>query len=193
MTAIYFIVRNFPPKFVSQLKNIQLVLLCNSDVITHNDCNAILEHLVQEIKSLEIEGIEINNELILKGSLVQVSFDNLGGNIMFGYVQCFTSTFFCRICYCDSKECSESTREMTKKIRTKNHYNEQIAKVDHLLKSGSKVDSKVTFGLKEYCCLNELNHYHIIDNRSQDIMHDIYEGAMPLTLRTLFSYCSQKK
>lgn len=188
LTAIYFIVRNFPPKFVSQLKNMYLVLLCNSQVVSNNGCNAILEHLVREIKILESEGIKIDDKLFLKGTLVQVSFDNLGGNIIFGFVPNFNCTYFCRICYCDHGTCRKITREIAEKIRTKNHYNTQIAKVKSILESGKEIDFTKTFGIKNYCVLNELKYYHTISNRSQDIMHDMYEGAMPLTLNSLFSH-----
>lgn len=193
LTAIYFIVRNFPPHFVSQLKNMFLVLLCDSQVASNSGCNAILEHFVREIKVLETEGIKIDDNLLLKGTLVQVSFDNLGGNTIFGFVQSFNHTYFCRICYCEKNTCRECTREIAEKIRTKDHYNTQITKINNKLESHKEIDLIKTFGIKNYCVLNELKYYHTISNRSQDIMHDIFEGAMPLTLKSLFSHFVENK
>lgn len=60
--AIYFIVHNFPPTFVSQLKNMYLISLCDSKVIDNNGCNAILHQLVLDIRSLETKGISIDND-----------------------------------------------------------------------------------------------------------------------------------
>lgn len=148
-----------------------LVLLCNSQVASNNGCNAILEQFIREIKILETEGIKIDDKFILKGTLVQVSFDNLGGNIIFGFVASFNHTYCCRICYCDRNARSESTREIAETIRTLDHYNTQIANINSLLESHKEIDFKKTFGIKNCCVLNELNYYHSISNRSQDIMH----------------------
>lgn len=94
---------NFSPKFVSQLQNMYLISLCDSKVVADTGCNAILEQLVRDLKFLETDGISINNELILIGTLVHVSFDNLGGNQIFGFVQSFNATYYCRICYSTTK------------------------------------------------------------------------------------------
>lgn len=34
----------------------------------------------------------------------------------------------------------------------------------------------------------DLNFYHTINNRSQDIMHDVYEGAMHYALKLFFKH-----
>lgn len=192
--AIYFTILNCSPKFASQLQNIYLVSLCDATVVANNGCNAILEHLVQDIKTLENDGITINSELVLKGILAQVSFDNLGGNTLFGFVKGFNATYYCRICHCDNKTCKISTNEIAKKIRTKDHYNIQIAKIQSMPESdcNKKFDAKKTTGIENYCILNNLNYFHSIENRSQDIMHDIYEGAMSFTLYYLFIYLSSR-
>lgn len=52
LTAIYFIVRNFPPIFDSQLRNMYLVLLCDSQIASKMGCSTILEQFVHEIKIL---------------------------------------------------------------------------------------------------------------------------------------------
>lgn len=192
--AIYFIVHNFSPKFVSQLKNMYLISLCNSKVVADNGCNAILEQLVYDLKCLEIEGISINNnELTLKGTLVQVTFDNLGGNEIFGFVKCFSATYYCRICFLSKQKCQKCTEEIAEKLRTKEQYDIEMEKIRNLPVSKVKTDFKDSFGYKNYCALNDLNYFHSINNRSQDIMHDVYEGAMPFTLHNFFDYlCSHE-
>lgn len=194
--AIYFIVRNFPPKFVSKLDNMYLVSLCDSKIIDKYGVNSILEEFVREMKILEKDGITIelsNHEKIsLKGSLVQVSFDNLGGNAIFGFTKSFSSIYYCRICVSTKKHCQKRTIEVADTIRTKQHYIEQISKIRQLHDQGTKFKLKDTFGIANYSILNDLSFYHTIDNRSQDIMHDIYEGAMPFVLRIFLKRLIEK-
>lgn len=125
----------------------------------------------------------------LKSTLVQTSFENLGGNIIFGINPNFNSNYCCRICICDKKYLKQKSVELKDKIRTKQHYREQITKITQSQGGNLKLDE--TFGITNYTILNDLNFYHTIDNRSQDIMHDIYEGAMPFVLRSLFQYLIQ--
>lgn len=189
--AIYFVVRNFPPKFVSKLVNMYLVSLCDSKLVKKYGVNSILENFVREIKILEEDGIpiELNNyeKTFLKGSLVQVSFDNSGGNEVFGFTKCFGAAYYCRIYICTNKECQRNTVEMTEKLRTKKHYNDETSKIKQSHDQGIKLKFKKTFGFANYLVLNDLNFYHTIDNRSQDIMHDMFEGAMPFILSIFFN------
>lgn len=189
--AIYFIIRNLPPEFTSKLDNMYLVALCDSRIVGKYGCNTAIEHLVREIKILETEGIAIDSNgiderTVLKGTLIQASFDNLGGNELFGITKCFTSKYCCRICICTKDVCKEKTIEVAAKIRTKLHYIEQIKKINEY--QGAKLLPKDFFGYTNYSVLNNLNHFHTIENRSQDIMHDIHEGAMPFVLRKIFKY-----
>lgn len=184
--AIYFIIRNLPPEYVSKLNNMYLVALCDSVIVDKHGCNAILQPFIDEIKILETDGILINGKIILKGTLTQVSFDNLGGNTIFGLVKSFNSMYYCRICFCERETCRVITTEALEYIRTKHHYSDQVEKLrtsrDIVLKP------KDTFGITTYSVLNELKFYHTISNRSQDIMHDVYEGGMPYALKLFFNH-----
>lgn len=184
--AIYCIIRNLPPEYVSKLDNMYLVALCDSVIVDKYGCNAILQPFIDEIKILEIDGILIDGKTILKGTLTQVSFDNLGGNTIFGLVKSFNSMYYCRICFCERDSCRVNTTEALEYIRTKQHYFDQVKKLsdsrDIVLKP------KDTFGITSYSVLNDLKFYHTINNRSQDIMHDVYEGAMPYALKLFFNH-----
>lgn len=188
--GIYFIVHNFPSKFVSQLKNMYLISLCDTKIVQNHGCNAILARLVDDLKSLETEGITLDDGSVLKGTLVQVSFDNLGGNAIFGFVKCFNATYYCRICYSRKEDCQKITKEITEKLRTEDQYNSNVAEAQNLLESNAKLDVKKTLGITNYCILNDLKYFHSIQNRSQDVMHDMYEGAMPFILGRLFKLFS---
>lgn len=134
--AVYMIVRNIPSEFVSKLDNMYLVALCDSKLVDKHGSNSIFKHIVEDIKILETEGLLIdceengkNGKVNLKGTLVQVSYDNLGGNTVFQYTKGFKATYCCRICVCDMKMRQKYTIEVAENIRTKQHYNEQIEKI----------------------------------------------------------------
>lgn len=115
---------------------------------------ASLELLVAELKQLEEIGVEVQNKC-LKGTIACFTFDNLGGNEL------------------SSDECSRSTRENPANIRKLKDYNEQLSK---LKDSNSHIH---IHGVKKPCLLNNLNHFHILQNRTVDLMHDVLEGVIP--------------
>lgn len=187
VSGLYCTIHNFSPKFTSQSQNMYLISLCDSKVADEYGCNAMLECFVNDVKLLEKQGISIGSNVFLKGSIVQVSFDNLGGNTIFGFTKSFNATYYCRICSCSKELCRKVRHELKEKLRTKEEYNEIIKSSN--FKNG-KVDLKETLGFVNYCIFNDLNYFHSIDNRSQDRMHDIDEGAMPFVLGHLFDYLS---
>lgn len=188
VNAIYFIIRNLPPNFVSKLENIYLISLCDSELTNKYGINSILKPLVQDLKILETEGISVvykDRKKSLEGTLVQSSFDNLGGNELFGYVKCFNANYYCRICFSTKKMCKETAMEVATNLRSIQHYMDQVKKIRS---SPTELKSKDTFGIKQYSLLNELGFYNTIKNRSQDIMHDLYEGVMQLVLKMFFAH-----
>lgn len=195
--AIYFVVHNFSSRCNSRLENIYLVALCDSKLVDKNGINAIFQYIVHDIKYLEEVGVRIPTDdgefSCLKGTLVQVSFDNLGGNTLFGLPKSFRATYYCRICFCTYERCQCHTKEKASKIRTKDHYERAMTTVNDKKALGVEIKTDDAFGFTNYCILNDLNYYHTIDNRSQDVMHDIYEGAMPLVLHSFFSVLTKNK
>lgn len=134
---------------------------------------------------METVGINISGGLNIKGSLTQLSFDNLGADTGLGFSGGFNSTYYCRKCECTKKECQELTRENIEKKRTKDKYNEQILAIAE----SEKVELKKTKGIKYYCALSDCNFFHILDNPTVDVMHDINEGAIPFLIKSLFTHC----
>lgn len=130
-----------------------MISLCDSTVVTYNGCNAILERFVQDLKLLETEGISIGGGMVLKGTLVQVSFDNLGGNTIFGFVQSFSAIYCCRVCLCSKKERHKCTVENTEILTTVDQHNKIIeiitSRSPDLFDSKGKLDVQKTFGVKK--------------------------------------------
>lgn len=185
LSAFYFTIENMPSIYRSKLENIYLLCLCYADDLKteYVDINDIW-HLVQrDINYLETHGIDIGDGRIMKGTLTNSSFDNLGANQAFGFVASFNSTYFCRICEMSKSECKSSSCEDPSKIRKIDTYNKTIESI----MNSTNVDVKETRGIKMKCVLNDLKYFHILKNWSVDIMHDLNEGVIPFVLKGFFS------
>lgn len=104
--AIYFSIRNMSK--LSNVMNIYLVALCNSNDIKtqQTDFNNLWEIIVKEIKYLEDVGIDVNESLNVKCTLVNLTFDNLGANQSLGLAEGFNAICYCRSCECTKEECT---------------------------------------------------------------------------------------
>lgn len=185
MTAIYFSILNMPPEFLSKLDNLHLVALCNTDDLKtkFTDFNDLWRLIVKEISILEETGIDVGDGLILKGTIVNLCFDNLGANTSLGFIEAFNTSGYCRVCECDRSECQTLCKEISSKIRDKKQYDQHL----NTIAESEHVDFKQTMGVKRYCELNDLKYFDIFQNASVDIMHDLSEGAMHVLLYHLFT------
>lgn len=102
-----------------------------------------------------------------------------------GYSKGYNATYYCRICELSREECRLATEDDVKNHRTKESYTVALDKIE----TSYNVDIKDTKGIVDYCSLNNLKYFHILDNYTVDIMHDLCEGTIPFLLKNLFSYC----
>lgn len=189
--AIYFTIKNMPVKFLSRLSNIYLVALCNVDDLKSKttDFNNLWQPIVNELSFLEKVGIDVKKGTNLKGTLTNLSFDNLGANSSLGYVSCFRANYFCRYCTATREETQAMARENIEKIRTKSEYENHLK----IIAQSETVKYDETKGIKYYCKLNDLKDFHILDRPAFDSMHDLYEGCIPFVMKSLFELCIKNK
>lgn len=78
--GVYFMIRNLPHS--SKLNNYFLAALCNSNNLKEKEdgFDTIAKLIVDEMKTLATEGIDIDEDANLKVAMVNISFDNLGAN-----------------------------------------------------------------------------------------------------------------
>lgn len=185
LCAIYFNIQNMPKEYLSKLDNIYLVCLAHTDDLKtpQTDFNDIWRVIVEDIRVLETDGIELEDGTILRGSISCLGFDNLGAHQALGLVESFRSTYCCRICTLPSKVCEQSTREVISKYRNKAQYEESLKKIA----VSTKVNYAETMGIKRYCVLNELSYFNIFENLSVDAMHDLQEGTIAFAIK---HFCS---
>lgn len=148
------------------------------------DFNNVLEPIVSEVKQLETVGIDIEGNINLKGTIIGVSADNLGANLLTS-LGGHQSTYYCRICEKEKINCQTSTFEDISCYRTKEKYQIHL----NTIKNSEKVDLKHTRGIVRYCVLNDLEHYNVFTNPTVDIMHDLNEGVVQLVLKQVFEHC----
>ncbi|KAG7478554.1 hypothetical protein JOB18_002184 [Solea senegalensis] len=183
--CVYFILRNLPTKLNSVLMNIHLVSLFHSDDIKKYGFSPILQPLVNDLKTLETQGIQVPfSDTPLRGSVVQVTGDNLALHGLFGMVESFSATYCCRFCLTDKTSLqsvfSEDDPDLI--LRTKELY------LEHCNNMAQNPNLVHSFGVKKACPLNALQFFHSSDNYAVDIMHDLLEGVVQFELKLLFQY-----
>lgn len=167
----YFSIPCLPPEQKSLLENIFLALLTYTSDIKSPDCNllrndAIFRKLVSQINLLQREGISLE----LKNEKIQLYFAFgllLGDNEGLNNVQDYSAaTSTCRFCHATFHDIRKDLVERPELLRCKGEYEEDVAR-------GVKVS-----GIKAKSVWNEIDHHHIYDNFSVDILHDMDHGAL---------------
>lgn len=118
--ALYMSINNLPPQYLSKRSNIYLVGIFNAnDTKTkETDFNNIWNGIIGDLQFLETVGIDIDNNINLKGTLTSLAFDNLGANTALGFSGGFNAANFCRICKATKQECQHLTKIEDSMYRT---------------------------------------------------------------------------
>lgn len=75
------------------------------------------------------------------------------------------------------------------KYREMSNYREAI----QIIENSSEIDLKETKGVAEYCVLNNLEYFNILENWTGDIMHDLCEGTIKVLLEQFFGFGIKNK
>ena len=146
---------------------------------------------MKDIRTLEA-GVDLclqDGQVVHKrGTLVQISGDNLGLNQLCGLVESFSALHFCRLCSINKADCDAAFTDDALEMRTKEQYSQQLQSF-----IAGKLATREC-GIKGSCLFNSLNYFHAAENVTVDIMHDLLEGIVPFELKLLlFSYIYDRK
>ncbi|XP_034231743.1 uncharacterized protein LOC117639894 [Thrips palmi] len=139
--GFYYSVGNLPSEYRTKLDLIQLVYLVlekdtqptRQEVIDGEDVlKRALKPLLDELKDLKLNGIEINGEKIPVCLMFMIG-DNLGQHTMGGYVRSFSAHYFCRFCPISKEEFNLIPYEV-KPWRTPDEYDQFVEKASKLHK-----------------------------------------------------------
>lgn len=175
-----------PPHLTGKLENILLSVICHAKHLKKFGNEKIFSRTIKDLNDLTENGLDIN----VDGQHVRVYFDfslvlgdNLGLNSVCGFSKSFSANYYCRICSASKAECFEMIRENETLVRTVESY-------EQVLLSGA--DPAET-GIYENCVFNNVTNFHICENMSVDVMHDVFEGICSYTLsKVLQSLIEQK-
>ncbi|KAK3928716.1 Anthranilate phosphoribosyltransferase [Frankliniella fusca] len=93
-----FTLGNLKPWHRTKVDPIQLVMLCREQVVSYFGLERVLKPLIEDLKSLEEDGVEIRGEKV-KASIALILGDNLAAHTIGGFVESFSQTeHFCRYC-----------------------------------------------------------------------------------------------
>jgi len=167
--AVYFSIPCIPPELASSLDYIYLTLLFKTDDKNEFGNFQTFKELISELNYLENVGITIqieNTDHQIFFSLGLILGDNLGLHSILGFTESFVSNFPCRFCKLPKELCRVTTVQCTDSLRNVQNYANDV-----------NTNNMSLTGVKENCVWNNLSSFHVTENYSVDIMHDLFEGV----------------
>ncbi|XP_052130801.1 uncharacterized protein LOC113210708 [Frankliniella occidentalis] len=175
--GMYFVIGNMLPRIRSKLKSMNLVMIIpkfKEMFKTFGD--KCFKHVVEELKDLEINGINYYGEVIPVVLQFLVG-DNKGQNQIGGFVGSFTALSYCRFCPMGRNDIRE-TPWVVEPFRTKESFNEDLALFVQAKVEG-RDDIEHVHGVKTDCIFNSLQEFNSMDPRlCPCLAHDIFEAML---------------
>nr|XP_046269580.1 uncharacterized protein LOC124072313 isoform X1 [Scatophagus argus] len=188
LCGVYWVLGNLPPGSHSKLTSIYLAVLCKSDDVKAYGYEKVLEPLLQDLYILEQHGVFISQVgQFVKGSVQCVIADNLGAHALGGFVESFSGGSICRFCTGDKSEFqSKDVKSGVFQRRTKETHNVHV--------QTAQERAAICYGVKKQCVLTErLSHFHVSSGYPPDIVHDLFEGVVPVELARCIGLLISKK
>lgn len=111
--------------------------------------------------------------MTLKGTVYSVAADNLVAHGRAGFSESFRSTYFCRFCLANQTEMQTSDAVTGSfEMRTKDLHDNLVQKIQNN-------DSEENYGVTQLC---SLSYFHPITGFPPDILHDLFEGVVPVEM-----------
>lgn len=174
--AFYFTIQNLPIQFNSKLDNIHLFAICPAAYIKQFGINAILKPIVKDLRILETDGLCVNNEKF-NFVLTSFSFDNLGGNMLYGLSHSFSANHYCRICIAHKSEAQLMTCEDPNLLRNNNPDFREVGQ----------------YGVSHASDLDSLKYFKWYKNLTADLMHDALEGVIQNEIKRFLKFIIKEK
>lgn len=175
--GVYTSIPCLPPHMVAKMRCIFLSTIVYSKHREEFGTESAFGELICKLNYLREKGLTINvngSEKTLFFQCVLAIGDNLGLNCTCGFSKSFSANYYCRICSASSHECKEFVREVVSVLRTRESYEADLVKRDPSLT-----------GVVERCVFNNIDNFHIVENQSIDVMHDIFEGIADYTIKNV--------
>lgn len=177
-----------PPGSHSSLASIYLALLCKSDDLKTHRYRKIFEPLLQDLVTLEQLGVFVSKlGTFVKGTLQCVVSDNLAAHGIAGFIESFSGQYFCRFCTAQRAETQVKEVKSGEFIPRNKELHE--ANVNTVQAKGGSF-----FGVKKACIFTErLAHFSVTSGYPPDVVHDLFEGIVPVLLAQCFGVLISRK
>ncbi|XP_065662538.1 uncharacterized protein LOC136085178 [Hydra vulgaris] len=168
LEALYMQVRNVLPEYQSKTDSIYLIGLWYAlDAhITRYSYDKFLKHVLCQLQELEseqrVQVIVNGKEVTIYAIIVIFSADILGTHSLFGFMESFRATYFCRFCKSTQSEVQETYRSIAFEKQSMADYNQCIVESQSADYDPSKT------GIKHGCSLNCLNWFHCVEQSAVD-------------------------
>ncbi|KAJ8910980.1 hypothetical protein NQ315_003673 [Exocentrus adspersus] len=143
--------------------------------------DVIFSKAIDECNYLETTGIKVNQngkEITIYFCLALLLGDNLGLNTILGFAESFRANFYCRFCKCSKDIMQQQGLQNDDSLRNKTNYAIDVT-----------TNNVSLTGIKKDCVWNSVLSFHVTENYSADIAHDIFEGiAMFDIVELLYQY-----
>lgn len=188
LCGVYWILNNLPPGSHSALSSIYLALLCKSTDVKVYGYEKILEPLLQDLIILEKHGVFIAGlGEFVKGTVQSVIADNLGAHGIAGFIESFSGVYFCRFCTGERSDIQD-------KAVQSGHFNFRTKDLHETHVQFARENSTICCGVKRECFFTKnLSHFHVTRGYPPDIVHDLFEGVVPVEIALCISEIFSKK
>ena len=192
----YYTTLEIIPALRSKIQSIQLcslVLSRNWKKYGNEACN---RNLIDDLKQLETEGIEISNpdKKLVRAGLAYIVGDNLGQHQVAEMNSVFSSGYICRICNATYKDVCKNHLLYS---GCKDGYKTEIlseAQYDAYADKASEGEAtSETQGIKKHCVFNELRSFHSVTQLPPCLGHDFYEGVFSYDVQHYLDYLINKE
>ncbi|XP_037401910.1 uncharacterized protein LOC119265406 isoform X2 [Pygocentrus nattereri] len=190
VTAVYWVFADIPATLRSTLTSIYLAVLCKTADVNQYGYPKVMEPLLRDLKSLEDDGIFVPSlGEVVKGTVFAVVADNLAAHSVGGFVESFSSSYFCRFCLAERSRIQEhEVGPGTFPPRTKSNY------ALHVNAALSDTAEAHHCGVKRQCPISDkLSYFHATSGYPPDVLHDLLEGIVPFELALSLNVFIKKK
>lgn len=183
--AVYYSFPTAPISVKHKLQSILIAALFKSQDVKQFGNGKSFYKLVEAINDLENNGIEIktpNGNKRIYLCLGLIIGDNLALNNILGFSRSFSSNHYCRFCKINKADAKYAFIEDTSQLRDKQNYAYDIS-----------LNEFENTGIREFSIFNNVNNFHVIENFSVDLLHDIFEGVFKYGFCNIILHYIHKK
>ncbi|XP_034238641.1 uncharacterized protein LOC117643699 [Thrips palmi] len=177
LLTMYFTVGNLKSHRRAKVESKHLMMIMRESVFKEVKAPKSLEEVMKELKSLETEGILYKGENV-SVAVVFIQGDNLGQHLIGGFIESFSTKFFCRFCEI-LRAHFKANPTSTSRLRTKADYTRCALR--------AMVMEKPIKGIKAGCEFNDLKYFHATTHLAPCLAHDLFEGVVSWDLAGIIS------